>query len=377
VNGLRVGLGTTMIEPGLNGGRMDGIGVYTRALLDHLPEAGCEVLPYSWPKFRGSAADVTVGKPMPQSFERATAIDLVTPPFFRVHMPADIYHATDYRVVRMDCPVVATLHDALTITHPEWCSPRLRKTKNWLQAKAARKAQHVIAPSYSAIPELVRHFGVDEKRISVVPQGVDASWLEPPNPIHAKVTQNVNKLQPGYFLFVGTLQPRKNIERILDAYLALPRRIRDERQLIIVGGPGWRSENLIARIEAVRQKRERVRWLDKITGPEELRHIYAGAGAFVFPSLYEGFGIPLIEAFASNVPAVTSTTSSLPEVSQGAAVEVDPASVGDIANAMQSLVEDEFLRRRCIELGRARAEQLTWNHTAQRTAAVYRTVLSH
>jgi len=373
---LRVGLGTTMIEPGLTGGRLDGIGVYTRALLEHLPQAGCEVQPYSWPRWRGNRADITVGQPMAQSFERATAIDLVTPPFHRVHLPADIFHAPDYRVVRMDCPVVATLHDALPIKHPDWCNPKLRGLKNWLQARAARKAQHIIAPSHFAIPELVECFGVDERRVSVVLQGVDETWFEPPNPIHAKVTQNMNKLDPGYFLFVGTLQPRKNIERILDAYLMLPRRIRDVRQLIIVGAPGWRSEELVARIEAVRQKKERVRWLDKVTSDEELRHIYAGAGAFVFPSLYEGFGIPLIESFAMGIPALTSTVSALPEVSQGAAVEVDPTAVADIASAMQALVEDEFLRRRCIDLGLARARQLTWDATAQRTAAVYHAVLN-
>jgi glycosyltransferase involved in cell wall biosynthesis len=99
-----------------------------------------------------------------------------------MHMPQDVFHATDYRVVRMDCPVVATLHDALPIKHPEWCNPRLRGMKNWLQRKAAQKADHVIAVSHYAIDELVDCFGVDERRISVVPNGVDEEWLEAPAP---------------------------------------------------------------------------------------------------------------------------------------------------------------------------------------------------
>lgn len=365
-----------MVEPALTEGRLDGIGVYTQALLRHLPQAGCEVRPYSYPRLRGKPGELTVGRPMPRSFEMQTALDLATPRFVRARIDADIFHATDYRVVRMKCPVVATLHDALPIKYPEWCSPRMRALKNWVQVKAARKAQHIISPSHFAVKELVECFGVDEKRISVVHQGVDESWAEAPNPIHVKVTLAMNKLDPGYFLFVGTLQPRKNIERVLDAYLALPKAIRLHRQLVIVGAAGWRCEDLLAKIGAARAKRERVRWLGKLTRPDQLRHIYAGAAVFVFPSLYEGFGIPLVEAFSAGVPVVTSNTSSLPEVSQGAALEVDPLSVADISSAMQSLVEDQFLRRRCIDAGRARAAQLTWGHTAQRTAAVYQSVLS-
>ncbi|HEY1228403.1 MAG TPA: glycosyltransferase family 1 protein, partial [Ramlibacter sp.] len=134
---LTVGLGTNMVEPGLTGGRLDGIGVYTQALLRHLPRAGCQVEGYSWPRaFGGAPGDVSVGQRMPQSFEAASLVDLLTPGAHRVHMPADLYHVTDYRVVRMDCPVVASLHDALPIKHPEWCNPRLRGLKNWLQRKA-------------------------------------------------------------------------------------------------------------------------------------------------------------------------------------------------------------------------------------------------
>lgn len=366
-----------MIEPALTQGRLDGIGVYTRALLSHLPGAGCEVVPYSYPALRKRAGAPTVGQPMPRSFEAQSLLDLATPRSRRQHMPVDVFHVTDYRVVRMDCPVVATLHDALPVKHPEWCSPRMRGLKNWLQSKAARKADRIIAPSHFAIPELVECFGVDEKRITVVPQGVDEEWLQPPGAHQVAVTLRLHGLEPGYFLFVGTLQPRKNVERVLDAWLALPKAVRRERQLVLVGSAGWRCEALVARIAAARDKRERVVWLDRLTRPEHLRHVYAGAGAFVFPSLYEGFGIPVVEAFASGVPVVASTASSLPEVSQGAAVEVDPLSVADISSAMLALVQDDFLRRRCIDAGRARAAQLTWRNTAMRTAAVYQTALSH
>ena len=366
-----------MIEPGLTKGRLDGIGVYTRALLRHLPQAGCSVAPYSWPRPRAARpGDISIGQAMPQSFQAASVVDLLTPAAHRIHMPADIFHATDYRIVRMDCPVVATLHDALPIKYPEWCSPRLRRTKNWLQRKAIAKADHVIAVSQFATTELVDYFGVDPRRISVVPNGVDPEWLEEADAELVAAALARYKLRGGYFLTVGTLQPRKNIERLLDAWLLLPRATRDERGLVVVGAAGWRCETLLARLAAARENGENVVWLDKVLEAQDLRLLYAGAGVFVFPSLYEGFGIPVLEAFAARIPVVASNASSLPEVTAGAAFEVDPLDTEALADAMRTLVIDDRERARCVAAGRARSEQLTWQDTARHTADVYRAVLS-
>lgn len=234
----------------------------------------------------------------------------------------------------------------------------------------------MIALSHFAIEELVECFGVDERRISVVPCGVDEEWLTAPAPRSIEATLDAYGLQPGYFFFVGTLQPRKNVERLLEAYLALPAPLRLERGLVIVGAPGARSEALVASIKAAQAAGENVVWLDRLTDYGQLRDLYAGAGVFVFPSLYEGYGIPVLEAFASNVPVVASNTTSLPEVAGDAALLVDPLSSGAIADAMRILATDGVARARCIAAGRARAEQLTWQNTARLTAEVYRAVLS-
>lgn len=293
----------------------------------------------------------------------------------RRRMPVDVFHATDYLIVHMDCPVVATLHDAIPQKYPEWCRPRLRGLKNWLQRKAAHKADHVIALSNFAVPELIEYFGVDERRITVVPCGVGDEWHKTPAHADVQETLRIYGLERGYFLFVGTLQPRKNIERIVDAYLGLPEAIRRERQLVIVGRPGWRCEELIKKIRAATEHGEKVVWLNNLSEQDQLQHVYAGAGVFVFPSLHEGFGIPVAEAFASGVPVVTSNTTSLPEVSRGAALEVDPLSVSEIGTAMLDLARNDALRERCISAGRQRASELTWNRTAAETAVVYRSVL--
>jgi alpha-1,3-rhamnosyl/mannosyltransferase len=376
VSPLRVGLGTTMIEPGLNGGRLDGIGVYTAALQRQLPQAHCAVTAFSYPRWGADPAAITVGHPMPQSFQAATLRDLLTPAAHRMHVPVDIFHAPDYRLVRMDCPQVATLHDALPISHPEWCNPRWRRGKNWLQKAAARKADHVIAVSHFAVDELVACFGIDPKRVSVVHNGIDEAWLTPPDPAAVQATLAAHDLREGYFLFVGTLQPRKNLDRVIAAWEQLPAPIRAARQLVVVGAPGWSAQATAARLDAARERGENMVWLQQLTDSTALRHLYAGASVFVFPSLYEGFGIPVIEAMGAGVPVLTSNTSSLPEVSGGAALEVDPCDVGAIAAGMRALADESALRSHCIAAGLARAAALSWRETARQTAAVYHHVLS-
>lgn len=372
---ISVGLSTNLLEPDYVRRGVDGIGVYTSVLLQGLSSCGCNVQGWSFPRLFGSSG-LAVGRALPAAQELSLLQNLVLPQC-RTRLPVDVFHATDYRIVRMNCPVVATLHDASPMRFPEWYGGGVRKLKNCLLRKTVGNADHVIALSHFSVGELIDCLGVDERRISVVPCGVASHWLDAQPREETDRILARNGLRRGYFLFVGTLQPRKNVERILLAYLGLPPDVRKERQLVIAGRAGWRCKDLLAQIKGAQQRGEQVSWLDYVAGEDALRHLYAGAGVFVFPSLHEGFGIPVVEAFASGVPVVTSNTTSLPEVSQGAALEIDPLSDHEISAAMLSLLRDEALRERCIAAGRKRATQLTWSRTVEKTAAVYRSVLGH
>lgn len=379
----RIGLSATSVEPGLTDGHLDGIGRYTQALLDALPAAGCAVQPLSFAP-PGLPESLRVGRALPLSYALATVGDLILPASARLAVrdvghdgqPLDLFHATDHRIVRMDCPVVATLHDALPIAHPAWCAPRRRRLQNWLLVKAARKADHVIALSRHAVPELVRAYGIDEGRVSVVQHGVAPAWFEAPAADAVAATLERHSLRPGYFLCVATLEPRKNLDHLLQAYLALPPVVRAARQLLIVGQAGWDSAQLVRRIAAARHQGEQVQWLASVAEQAELHHVYAGAGAFVLPALHARAGLAMLEALAAGLPVLCAAGGVLAELAEGAALEADPRSLPEWTAALHSIVRDEALRARCVAAGQRRALRATRAEMARRTLAVYQSILT-
>ncbi|MBN9476861.1 MAG: hypothetical protein ABS43_14050 [Bordetella sp. SCN 67-23] len=369
--GVTVGVSATKAEPALRPHK-DGIGTYTAALLDHLPHHGCRPVGYAWPE--GRAQPILVhGSYLPHSYGLLTAgqmLGLVRP----IKLNVDVFHCTDHMAFRTACPCVITLHDAAPLSHPEWASPRLRRLRNQLLARAGKLGDAYIAISQAAVAELVTHFGVDERKIHVVPNGIDPIWFETEDSVERYVRLRSRlALRERHFLFVGTLQPRKNVDRILDAYLLLPAALRREHQLLIVGRPGWRSEVTIARLQAMRD--EGVIWLNDLQDDGDVRALYRHAEALVFPSLHEGFGLPVLEAFASGTPVVTSNITSLPEVAGDAAILVTPENTSEIASAMQELIRSPNTRAQCVARGLLRSRQFSLDRTASGTAEVYRSVM--
>lgn len=376
---MRVGVGSTGWAKGVASGRLDGIGHYAQELIKHLkpvPEVA-ELSPIAF----GSLADQELeGATSTRlgSYEQSALWSSVTGLSFpctrQLKRSIDIFHATDHFTPRFDhIPVVATLMDAIPLSHPQWVSQGGRVLKNWIWRKSGNWADRVITISEFSRREIAHHFGIPETRISITSLGVDERYFLRLPYETIQNTARTFSLPERYFLFVGTLQPRKNVERLLDAHECLPPEVRKDFPLVIVGNNGWGVNRLIDRLMA-QDPHGPVRWLQNVDDLTK-RQLMQGATALVFPSLLEGFGLPVLEGFASETPVITSNTTSLPEVAGDAAWQVDPMSVADIAEAMVTLAREENMRLDLVARGRDRARLFTWARCAEETVAVYRTVL--
>jgi len=371
-----VGISSGVVDPRRAHGGLDGIGTYTEALLAHLERPGLAVkrVDTTHVSGRGLAfprhADVRLPIPLPITIALGAVAHARTPGCGGLERAVDLYHSTDYMAPRLRrTPVVATVYDAIPIIHPQWANQRLRGFKNWLLAQSVRNADRVIAISEAGRDEVVSSYRVPVERVRVIPLGIDAAWFEPVDE-HAMQRMLLRRqLEAGYFLFVGTLQPRKNVEALLDAYEALPQTIRRRQQLVIVGKYGWNADALRRRLEDARPQNRCV-WLDYVPR-EEIYQIYAGAGTFVFPSLAEGFGLPMLEALAKGLPIIASDLPVLRDLGAHLVTYVDARDTKALTDAMASLPQasaDGAERAKRI----AHAMPYTWRACAERTVAVYR-----
>lgn len=356
--------------------RIDGIGVYTAALLAHLGNHGVEPkavhaprLGY-WPAHRYDSREPHFGLPLEIALTASALVGVATPASGQVERSIDLYHATDYHVPRLRrIPVVATLHDAIPVMRPDWASQRLRGVKNWLLRRVVGHADAVIALSSAASAELVEHFRIPYERIRVVHPGVDEACFATMSRQDRERGLERLGLRPGYALLVGTLQPRKNVGCLLDAWERLPAAIRSERQLVIAGKYGWNSEDVRARLQRARAGGEVV-WLDYVRR-DDLLQLYASAHAFVFPSLAEGFGLPVLEAQAAGIPVIASDIPVLREVAGGHSRFVQAGDVDALASALEQAMRatsDPAMAATC----RAWARTFSWSRCASATVAIYR-----
>jgi glycosyltransferase involved in cell wall biosynthesis len=376
---MRVGFGTTVLASGLAHGGVDGIGSYTRELGTQLSRLdGVTLVPTGFRVmvadnfFPGSNAPINLGR-----YASMAALNSVTPLTClgekSLMGQVDLFHATDHLIPKFsNIPVVATLMDAIPLSNPEWVRQRLAPVKRWLWRQAGHWADHVITISEYSKHEIVEHFGISPEKISVTPLGVDERFFDRIDAAsRAEVVERL-KLPERFFLFVGTLQPRKNLERALEAHAKLPAAMRADVPLVVVGRAGWGCEGLVARLTD-RNLGGMVRWLQYL--PDyEVRCLMQTATALIFPSLCEGFGLPVVEAFASGLPVVTSNTTSLPEVAGEAALLVNPEDAGEISDALHQVIEVSGLAERLTAAGLQRARQLSWKACAQGTLDVYQRV---
>ena len=258
-------------------------------------------------------------------------------------------------------PTVVTVHDLGYRYFPGAHPARQRLYLDWSTRFSARAATQVLADSAATQDDLVRFYGVPKEKITVVYPGRDErlAWVDP-----AAVRARYG-LAPDYLLHVGTLQPRKNLARLMEAAASLRARW-PGLQLVLAGQPGWQAGPILAQARA---HSDSVRLLDYVPD-DDLPGLYSGARAFVFPSLYEGFGFPVLEAMACGTPVVCSNTSSLPEVAGEAALLVEPDDTAALADAIGRLLEDAALRENLIARGLEQVQKFSWERAAQETLAV-------
>ncbi len=384
---MRLGLGCTALARGRLSGHLDGIGVYTSELLKYVnsnpglstAEEGVETqaLCTVFGKKFGTALPAACTLPMVYSAAAATSAATGLP-FLgaaKLERQIDLFHATDHYIPKLrNTPVVATIMDVIGIRHPEWVNPSLRRFKNALFRQTVGWADQIITISNYSAADIADWMGTQGPKITAIPLGVSEDYFKPIAQEDKNSVLNQYQLRPGYFISVGTLQPRKNVERIIQAHALLPATIRAEHPLVVVGQNGWRTDELVQTLAKLEQDGHG-RWL-KYVPRKDIFALLQSAHALVFPSLYEGFGLPVLEGFASGIPVITSNTSSLPEVAGEAASLVNPNSVEEIAYAMLQLVEQIDLRNTLIQKGLLQVNKFSWAETARLTSDVYREMLS-
>jgi glycosyltransferase involved in cell wall biosynthesis len=370
---------TSLLSP------LTGIGQYTRNLMLALT-AHSEITPHY---FYGSGWATTLrDKAFPGIARYKEFIKRVMPRPYEVgrflqqlrfgagirRLGINLYHDPNYLPFRFDGPIVTTVHDLSHIRYPE-THPAIRvELMNKLLPDALRRSTRILTDSEFVKRELVSVYDTDPDKVHTVYLGVARAY-RPRSLAETRACMNDYGLTHGkYLLAVGTLEPRKNLRQALLAYRLLPERLRCEYPLVIAGMKGWLTDTIEADIQTL-QKKGQVRPLGYV--PDELLpKLYAGAALLLFPSLYEGFGLPVLEAMASGTPVMTSNRSSLPEVVGEAGILIDPDDTEQLKRSILNLIESPRERQAHTDRGLARAKLFTWEKCAAETLNVYRLALA-
>lgn len=282
----------------------------------------------------------------------------------------DLYHEPSLWPLSFDGPTVITLHDLTHLHYPETQPPaRLREIERRL-ADGVQRASLILTDSQYIADEAQQHFGLPAQRFVVAPLGV-ASRFHPREPATIDAVLKAHGVEAReYFLCVGTLEPRKNLTLALRAHARLPEGVRQRFPLLIAGMAGWQREHFSDELRAALATGD-VCLLGYLPD-EALAQLLAGARALVFPSLYEGFGLPVLEAMASGTPVILTQHSAMPEVAGAAGNYIKPDDPDNLRDAMNRLIDDPLHWQACRKAGLQQAKIFSWEHCARVTARAYR-----
>ncbi len=282
----------------------------------------------------------------------------------------DLYHEPNYIPLAYDGPIVTTVHDMSVLLYPEWHPiDRVHYFEKHFYDRLGATSRF-IADSQFTRQEMIAHLPVDPDRVDVVPLAARTGFRPMAEPEFRPVLKRLG-LPNKYLLFVGTIEPRKNLLGLLRSYATLPPAIKSEYPLLIVGRWGWRSQEIA---EEFKRNEDSV-ILAGYVSEHDMAAVFNGATAMVYPSLYEGFGLPPLEMMACGRPVIVSNRSSLPEVVGSAGITVEPDDTDAIAAAIRELIENPELAEQLADQGLEQALQFSWMRTASRTAEVYRRAL--
>jgi alpha-1,3-rhamnosyl/mannosyltransferase len=287
---------------------------------------------------------------------------------------ADLYHEPNFLPYRFDGPTIVTIHDLSWIRYPQSQPPERVRVLNELVPKAASMAAQIIVDSAFVRDEVVGHYGVSPQRVAVIPLAPRDVFV----PREAdRIAASLRRLQLGYrsyFLCVGTLEPRKNLQLALRAHALLPSDVRRRCPLVISGARGWHLTNLEGMMTGPTARGEVV--VPGFVDDQTLADLYSGAIALLYPSRYEGFGLPPLEAMACGTPVILSEVASLPEVGGSAAVYHSPDDTEAWTQSLRRMFEDEEFRQERAQAALLQSARFSWRLAAQQTLATYRKALS-
>ena len=354
-----------------------GVGRYTRMLAEHLGAlAGADTLSFFYFDFCRKGAPFPVANAEQRAFRwcpgrlaQSAWNTIAWPPFDWFAGDADVYHFPNFLLPPLRRgKAVVTVHDASFLRFPDMAEERNRRHLTARIHETVARADAVITDSAFSARELESLLAVKREKVFPVYPGIGRELVRPDAESIAATRRALGLNRP-YLLTVGTLEPRKNIPFLIDVFESLTS---FQGDLVVAGMTGWKYEPILGRMRRSTRAAE-IRYLNYVPDGQ-LPGLYAGAEAFVFPSLYEGFGFPPLEAMACETPVVSSTGGSLPEVLGDAALRLNAFEVEPWAQAISGVLSDTAARRDLVARGRQRAARYTWEEAARATWEIYRKV---